>query len=1197
MDYSTNNDLASDTESPVPGNSVADQFAQKEIFVNDVAMNMDNANNEMTICVPLESDALCPFCVREGLRFTFNTLKSLNEHINSHHLENKISWCCRFCLKNYSKLHGWYCHYGKCKGSVDTGPPKAFQCELCNDRFDTQRGLSTHERHDHPRLRNEKRHATSTSRDTTQVRNRPRGAIWTTEETDLLKILELRFRNFKQINAEIAKIITSKTAKQISDKRRDLRKTAESGIGKVRVGDETENDNNNNDILNTETEVGNQEKIKMNREEAHRRSLENEGERKEKMVKEDEMEEGDAVLSEGWLTKSIDEANSPGNMTQLVIEIYNTIRMLWRNYIQGTVELRSGIDSFIEDVLVPFLNKTNETATISNKEKGNQNCSGKENGRKQQQFKNSFNKRLNKNNRSHRKRFSYVICQNMFRECPKRLADIAVKGDLNSLQLLQTPPSGHEIKNLYEALWGTLGPNLEIENDNQINEINISRILTPVTPEEVRTKINKTSQKSAAGLDGLRKKHLQQKGLEVVLALLYNIILVTSYYPKPWKLNRATLIPMYGQNLASVKNWRPITVSSLLSRIFSALVDIRLRKITEQDIRKKYFTSENDCKSNVMLLNEAIKLSKVLDGGIVSVLDISEAFDTIPHTAITRSMAKKGIPAGICDLIENMYTDVVTYIKASNSQVEIHVKRGLKQGDPLSSLLLNFCIGLLSEDLQKKTLGLKVNAESNSRIAILAFANNIVLLGANRSEAQSQLDLTHEYLRKLGIVVCIPKCLTFEIRTSRDTWYMVDPDLSIQGNKISAADPDTVFKYLDVKIEPWRGLTGGIIVPDIIDIVKRVRKMPLKPQQKVELIASYIMPRFIHGFLICPPSDSVLRFLDSELRQQIKLILHLVPSTASGFFYAAKSNGGLGLPRYEHVIKLSVLRNAVRMTESADPAISKLCLNSAECKKLERMAHSLRINWPTSLKDIEKAKRRLKKENWEDWNSLKSQGQGASAFYQDKIGNCWLKEHDLLKPSRFTGAIKLRTNTYGNRVTLARANKNMDIRCRRCHSRPETLGHILGFCGSTKPKRIKRHDDIKNLLAERLATRESNAVFVEPQLQVGENLIKPDIVIKNEDKLIVVDVTIRFENRENLLQACNEKIKKYGKCLAELKKKYKCKEGGILPVVIGCRGAIPSFTKKNLQELKISIKDMKTMSLMVLRSSLEIANAFLDYDT
>ncbi|XP_076473380.1 uncharacterized protein LOC143302475 isoform X2 [Bombus vancouverensis nearcticus] len=112
MDYSANNVLASDTESPVPGNSVADQFAEKETFVNDVAINMDNANNEMTICVPLKGDALCPFCVREGLRFAFNTLKSLNEHINSHHLENKISWCCRLCLKSYSKLHGWYCHYG-----------------------------------------------------------------------------------------------------------------------------------------------------------------------------------------------------------------------------------------------------------------------------------------------------------------------------------------------------------------------------------------------------------------------------------------------------------------------------------------------------------------------------------------------------------------------------------------------------------------------------------------------------------------------------------------------------------------------------------------------------------------------------------------------------------------------------------------------------------------------------------------------------------------------------------------------------------------------------------------------------------------------------------------------------------------------------------------------------------------------------
>lgn len=64
--------------------------------------------------------------------------------------------------------------------------------------------------------------------------------------------------------------------------------------------------------------------------------------------------------------------------------------------------------------------------------------------------------------------------------------------------------------------------------------------------------------------------------------------------------------------------------------------------------------------------------------------------------------------------------------------------------------------------------------------------------------------------------------------------------------------------------------------------------------------------------------------MDSEVKQEIKAILHLVPSTATGFFYAPKSYGGLGLPRFEHIVKLGTLRSALKIQRSADPTVASL---------------------------------------------------------------------------------------------------------------------------------------------------------------------------------------------------------------------------------------------------------------------------------
>ena len=52
--------------------------------------------------------------------------------------------------------------------------------------------------------------------------------------------------------------------------------------------------------------------------------------------------------------------------------------------------------------------------------------------------------------------------------------------------------------------------------------------------------------------------------------------------------------------------------------------------------------------------------------------------------------------------------------------------------------------------------------------------------------------------------------------------------------------------------------------------------------------------------------------LESEIRHEVKGILHLTPSTSVVFFYTSKNNEGLGLPRFEHLVKLGTIKNALK---------------------------------------------------------------------------------------------------------------------------------------------------------------------------------------------------------------------------------------------------------------------------------------------
>ena len=398
----------------------------------------------------------------------------------------------------------------------------------------------------------------------------------------------------------------------------------------------------------------------------------------------------------------------------------------------------------------------------------------------------------------------------------------------------------------------------------------------------------------------------------------------------------------------------------------------------------------------------------------------------------------------------------------------------------------------------------------------------------------------------------------------KDTWFISEPELKIGDNSIPTVDPDEAFRYLGAKKGPWKGVHCGIIVPELLSVVKRVRKLSLKPAQKLELLIKYIFPRYIYHLLVSPPSDTVLKFLDSEVRQDIKITLHVMPSTATGFFYAPKDCGGLGLPRFEHIAKLGTLKSAIKITNSIDPAVA--CLIIDECnKRLKTMANSLRINWPASLEDIEKARKRLRNAHINQWAELRSKRKGVPDFPKNKTGNVWLEEHSLLKPSRFTDALRLRTNTFGTRSVLVRANKSIDVMCRKCRAQPETLAHILGLCQYTKGLKIKKHDEVKSLLAERLRSKNKNEVFIEPKVKAGGSLYKPDLVVKNGERVLVIDVTVRYENKDYLAKAEKEKINKYRPCLKALKDLFNASGGEVLPVVLGSRGAITLNTERVLK--------------------------------
>lgn len=148
-------------------------------------------------------------------------------------------------------------------------------------------------------------------------------------------------------------------------------------------------------------------------------------------------------------------------------------------------------------------------------------------------------------------------------------------------------------------------------------------------------------------------------------------------------------------------------------------------------------------------------------------MDIAKAFDMVPHAAIHQSLRRKGIPLAVAGYIKKMYSSYKTKIKTKDDKaIEIELKRGVKQRDPLSPLLFNLTLDSIIEDLSASTIGVRIQ-ESN--IAVLAFADDMVLLAENKKEAKTQIRKLDSFLRQLGMELSIEKCSTFEVVATQKT--------------------------------------------------------------------------------------------------------------------------------------------------------------------------------------------------------------------------------------------------------------------------------------------------------------------------------------------------------------------------------------------------------------------------------------------
>ncbi|EAL64539.1 hypothetical protein DDB_G0285835 [Dictyostelium discoideum AX4] len=192
--------------------------------------------------------------------------------------------------------------------------------------------------------------------------------------------------------------------------------------------------------------------------------------------------------------------------------------------------------------------------------------------------------------------------------------------------------------------------------------------------------------------------------------------------------------------------------------------------------------------------------------GIITLYDFEKAFDSISHGSILRSLQHINIPTNIINLIMNLLTKSEARIEINGrTTIPFEIKRGVKQGDPLSPTLFVLVIEALARKILQddRITGLPLN-NSNHREKFQSFADD----SASMVPDSQQLELVLQHFNSF--------CKATSSKLNID-----------KSSSILIGNPDNTNQRIPISTNPERYLgyffTGKGITRKMPEILNTIR--------------------------------------------------------------------------------------------------------------------------------------------------------------------------------------------------------------------------------------------------------------------------------------------------------------------------------------------------------------------------------------
>ena len=275
----------------------------------------------------------------------------------------------------------------------------------------------------------------------------------------------------------------------------------------------------------------------------------------------------------------------------------------------------------------------------------------------------------------------------------------------------------------------------------------------------------------------------------------------------------------------------------------------------------------------------------------VAWIDYKKAFDSLPHSWITKSLEMLGVSSNIRQFLKTAMSSWNTLLTV-NGQIlgQVNIRRGIFQGDSLSPLLFVAALIPLTVILRKTGFGYQTSKNAN-KISHLLYMDDLKLYGKSAPELESLLNTVRIFSNDVSMEFGLDKCATLTIQRRS---VVQTEGINLPNNNIRGLSMEENYKYLGIlQVDDIKHVqVKKKAASEYTKRVRKVLKSKLNGGNSIRAINSWAVPVIRYTAGIVDWTQAELEDLDRKTRKLMTANHALHPQSDVDRLYLPRQTGG-----------------------------------------------------------------------------------------------------------------------------------------------------------------------------------------------------------------------------------------------------------------------------------------------------------------